>query len=126
MAESDFKWKPEKLIKRVNKLNAANLNKAAAFLSADIKTNFTSPAPSKAGQAPAMPTGHMRRNVNWDVPRNGIRRVGTMLKPEGDNDHSYPFYLEFGTRHIKPRPWLRVALTRNKRTLARLLAGKGI
>jgi hypothetical protein len=126
MAESDFKWKPEKLINRVKKLNAANLNKAAAFLSADIRTNFTSPAPSKAGQAPAIVTGHMRRSITWDVPRKGIRRVGTTLRPEGSNLASYPMYLELGTKSIAARPWLRVALARNKRTLARLLAGKGI
>tara|TARA_R110002110_G_scaffold86024_7_gene224513 strand:+ start:95 stop:475 length:381 start_codon:yes stop_codon:yes gene_type:complete len=126
MAKSDFKWKPKPLIKRVKKLQASGLNKAAGFLTADIKKSFVSPAPSRAGQAPAVDTGTMKRSITWDVPRKGIRRVGTTLQPEGNNLASYPMYLELGTKSIAPRPWLRVALARNKRTLARLLAGKGI
>ena len=69
------------------------------------------PAPSSApGQPPAVQTGNLRRSVQVDLSQqrapNPTARVGTGIK--------YGFFLEFGTKHIAPRPWARpsVELTR--------------
>ena len=72
--------------------------------------------PSKAGQPPRKQTGHLRRSVTYNV--NGlVGRVGTPIK--------YGRYLELGTRHMKPRPWLRRSLRTKSDEIIRLLRQYG-
>lgn len=57
--------------------------------------------PSSPGEPPAVDTGTLRRSVQMEVqdaPTLIIVRVGTNLK--------YGLFLEIGTVHIQPRPWL--------------------
>ena len=60
---------------------------------------------SAPGQAPATDTGGLVNSIQ--VSQMGLRgEVGTKL--------NYGFYLEYGTLHIKERPFLRPALAQNQ------------
>ena len=57
--------------------------------------------PSRPGEPPAVDTGTLRRSIQMEVnatPALIVVRVGTNLK--------YGLFLELGTIHIEPRPWL--------------------
>jgi len=58
---------------------------------------------SKPGSAPNTDTGRAVQSIKMDFQKSGlIGRVGTNLK--------YLAALEFGTKNIKPRPWLSTAI----------------
>lgn len=60
--------------------------------------------PSLPGEPPHKQTGKLRASVTYEVLKSGgwFARIGTNLP--------YGKYLQFGTKRIKPRPWLDVAL----------------
>lgn len=65
--------------------------------------------PSAPGEPPHKQTGNLRMNVAWEIIE-GIRmaaRVGI------GKAAWYGRLLQLGTRHMKPRPWLDVALNRS-------------
>lgn len=80
---------------------------------------------SAPGQPPAVQTGHLRRSVQFggaqfveDRTQLGDRkrpriRVGTNVK--------YAAWLEFGTRHIAPRPYMRPARERTQKVVSRIV-----
>ena len=75
---------------------------------------------SKPWEPPHVDTGHLRRNVDKDKPRPLVRRVGTGL---GNKESvGYAWYLEFGTRFMLPRPFVRPSFWRMRRTVRRYLA----
>ena len=64
----------------------------------------TSSAP---GEPPAVQTGFLVRKITTE-------KIGRLAYKVGVNV-PYGLYLELGTRHIRPRPWLRPALSRAKK-----------
>jgi len=71
---------------------------------------------------PNVDTGHLKRNVGWSKPigRPFIRRVGTGIG--GAKSVGYAMWLEFGTRRMLPRPFLRPRIYKDRATLRRELA----
>jgi HK97 gp10 family phage protein len=68
--------------------------------------------PSLPGNPPAPDTGNLRNSIRYEVRSEnkevyGI--VGTTQK-----DPPYGEYLEYGTKKMKPRPWLRPAMKNNE------------
>jgi len=63
---------------------------------------------SAPGEAPAVRTGTLRRRITHDLDP-GIARVGSNVQ--------YHRFLEYGTKHMSPRPILRPALRRVSRRL---------
>lgn len=59
---------------------------------------------SSPGDAPAVDTGRLRQSISAVKVTDGHWRVGTNLE--------YALLLEFGTRKIAPRPFMRPALAR--------------
>lgn len=57
---------------------------------------------SAPGEAPAVQYGDLIRSIAWIRIEKLTRRIGTNQK--------YGRYLEFGTKRMKPRPFLRPAL----------------
>ncbi len=64
--------------------------------------------PSMPGEPPHKQTGWLRSSVTWEVIHWGwgyVARVGTNVL--------YGKFLQIGTRHMRPRPWLDVALSKS-------------
>lgn len=61
--------------------------------------------PSAPGEPPHKQTGRLLGSVAWEIISNLVARVGTNI-----NNPPYPRYLEFGTRKMAARPWLRRSL----------------
>jgi hypothetical protein len=83
--------------------------------SGPTKTNPDFP-PSEPGEPPAKRTGTLDRSIDSEtVETRGefIGRVGTNLK--------YGFWLELGTRRMAARPYLRPALTSQRKRILALL-----
>ena len=135
-----WKWNPEKFLIKVKKANHKGLDRAAIFLSNYIVGSFgDSGQPggksgatrqqrasnrSKPWGPPNIDSGHLRRNIGYDITpgRPSSRRVGTSIG--GKASVGYAMWLEFGTRRMLPRPFLRPAVAKNRRTLARRIAQK--
>jgi len=69
------------------------------------KRYYTASAP---GEPPAVQLGDLHRSIKKEVEQEGetiVGFVGTEL-PKGP-------MLEFGTRHIAPRPWLRISFEKS-------------
>lgn len=81
----------------------AFLRKLAYDSEADIKDNFSPNSPSEAGQPPAVDTGNMKNNIKVKPDGNDwVLIIGT--------DYAMP--LEYGTRKMRPRPYVRPAIRR--------------
>lgn len=63
---------------------------------------------SSAGEPPRTDTGNLVRNIDVKEGK-GIVRVGIMSQKA-----IYGAYLEFGTRHIAPRPWLKPSTDKSR------------
>lgn len=67
---------------------------------------------SKPGDPPNTDTGRLAQSIQFEFENGGlVGIVGTSLK--------YGAWLEFGTQHIKPRPWLRPAVRKTQSELGR-------
>jgi len=70
---------------------------------------------SKPWGPPNVDTGHLKRNIGWakDPIRALLRRVGTSI---GNKESvGYAMWLEFGTRKMMPRPFLRPLIPKLQR-----------
>lgn len=79
----------------------------------DVKAGrkFRSHQASSPNRPPASDTGHLRRSYTYAVTLDGKAvEIGTQVL--------YAPYLEFGTRKMKPRPHLRVAINRQRQAIA--------
>lgn len=75
--------------------------------------------PSAPWTPPNIQTAFLKNNINWDKPGQLVRRVGTGVG--NAKTVGYGMFLEFGTRYMLPRPWLRPAVHRIKPVMAREL-----
>ena len=119
-------------------LAAANgLRDAAIWLTGEIKRDLSKPGPSprntrpserkkrrararaanvelrasKPGEPPRRRTGTLGASITNEADKGGlIQRVGTAFK--------YGFWLEWGTKKLAPRPYLRPAITKNADKIA--------
>lgn len=74
---------------------------------------------SKPWGIPHVQLGHLKKNVDMDKPRRLTRRIGTGI---GNAESvGYAHWLEFGTRKMLPRPWLRPGIWYGKKQAKRLL-----
>lgn len=120
------------------------LDRAAMFIIAGVKQSFGNapPQPKKSGKGfrknstkrwrsthtsaawgpPNVVTGHLRRNVGYDSPSRLVRRIGTGV---GNKQNvGYAMYLEFGTKRMLPRPFLRPAMRAAMPYVSAILGGK--
>lgn len=68
-----------------------------------VRRSFTIIPVSAPGNPPAIDTGNLYRNVTTELDADGLHGV---LRAATD----YAKYLEFGTRHMAARPFMRPAL----------------
>ena len=95
-----MKWHGEKLTRKVHNEFAKRLTLAAILFTRTAKERMSKTgARSKAFHYPFKQTGHLRRNVMYEIDRINLRaRVGTNVE--------YGKFLQQGTRKMKRRPWL--------------------
>jgi len=136
----NFKWYGKKIKRHIVAGTNKNLRKAAFFLASDIRGNFPASGgggrnaagqfkgggdnnnPSPAGGIPHVQTAHLKRNVGAEKAGEMLYKVGTGIGSK--QSVGYALWLEFGTRDMAARPWLRPGIKRNRRKLRRIMAGK--
>jgi hypothetical protein len=74
----------------------------------DIKLSFGT-SPSAPGDPPGVDTGALRASITWVAQGKFTRMIHDGME--------YGTYMEFGTEHIAPRPWLGPAMERVRRTI---------
>ena len=135
---SETKWFPEQFKAELKAHIDRNLDMAASTLASFIRGSFGSSGQSggrsgatKAQRAgnrsmpwgpPNVDTGHLKRNIGFEKPvdRPSVRRVGTGI---GNAESvGYALWLESGTRRMRPRPFLRPALSKTRRRLKMILS----
>ena len=132
-------WDDSAFMAKFNGWLGRNLDKAAIFLQKDISRSFPGVdkpegqkgAATKAqrhanrsnpGEIPHVDTGHLKRNVGYEPgKKKDTRWIGTGLG--GRDKVSYAAALEFGTSKMDARPYLDVAIKRNRGVLMRILTG---
>lgn len=74
--------------------------------------NIPYPPASTPGQSPRKRTGNLRDSITYVLNK---KTLTLLIGPSEDAD--YGLYLEFGTKHIAPRPFMMKALLQEKKRL---------
>jgi len=135
-----LEWNGDRFIALATQENVKAMNKAAITVQAKAKQLAGGPGSgriykrkgvthraSRPGQPPARDTGILVNSVSFNVSEKNNEIRGT-VGPDIDKirrdsprtDPDYGFYLEFGTRNIAPRPWLRPALRKSRNKILRI------
>ena len=77
---------------------------------------YTASAP---GEPPAVATGHLRQNIDKGVELEDTQVVGYV----GTKDDYGPM-LEFGTKKMAPRPWLRISFEKSETKIKQIFTRK--
>jgi hypothetical protein len=137
-------WRAQAVMGQVEARVQQNMDRAAIYLVNDVVRSFGNPPPepdfkrggykknsdrawkeahrSSPGDPPYVQTGMLRRSITFNKPDKLTRLVGSTLKPQGSTG-SYALCLEYGTKKMRARPYLRPALARCKATLFRIISG---
>ena len=121
-----LKWNGDHALEFVEGACWEGIQRATVFLHAQCQQalNVSNPrpydSPSRPGEAPRKRTGFLQRNTLYDLSKVELRgRVGVR------QNAMYGLFLELGTRHIDPRPWLWATVRRTWSTLAQLASSGG-
>jgi hypothetical protein len=112
------------MVAQVERLMRSRLGSVGAIVQRHIVLNLTRgktrvDGPSKPGEFPHVDTGKLRQGIHWEYIDDGRSmgvRIGTFFK--------YGLYLEVGTRHMAPRPYMRPTVMECRPTIARALRGQ--
>ena len=135
-------WYGDKVVSHINDSLKKRLYRAGAHLSNSISTSFQRTpklmgkrgkrrragpgqqlyVPSKPGETPAIQTATLKRSIGH-AEEGFVSRVGPR-KPLGGVGLKYARMLEFGTRRMRARPFMRPAVHRERSTIGLILAGK--
>ena len=101
--------------KAVRKAASGSLGQAAAALEREVKTSMSTGGgarrtPSAPGKVPHVQTGNLRASIQSAKVNDRMWIVGPTTNA------IYGQFLEFGTRHIQPRPFMFPALLRIRRS----------
>lgn len=110
---------------KLDKIHQQNLDAAAIYVVNHIRNSFGPPgSPSEPWHPPNTQSGMLKANIGWDKEGDRMnRRVGTGI---GNRQSvGYAQWLEFGTRKMQPRPFLRPAIFACRTAITKILARKG-
>ena len=110
-----FVWHGPAVIKQVQLTATKKLKLAAEATANQVKRNISIGRPaSKPNEFPHVDTGRLRQSIFWTMRGSTTAIVGTPVK--------YGLYLEVGTRHMAPRPYLRRTLSEMQGKIERIFA----
>jgi HK97 gp10 family phage protein len=133
----NIRWRGRAVASKVRRGMSRNIMIAAEMLASDIRGRFPASGeagtrsgggdaknPSEPGGIPHIQTAHLKRNIGTEKRGINSARVGTGV---GSKDSvGYALWLEKGTAHMAPRPYLLPGLKRNKRRIGKIMGGKVI
>lgn len=120
MAKMRQKGSTKDLGRKVEKRLISALNRAGTMLVADMQESIKSGSvsgaghiPSRPGQPPNANTHRLDSGISYSVTRTpaGAMRLKVVTAAV------YARYLEYGTRRMAPRPFMRPALARNREAI---------
>ncbi len=129
-------WKGETVMASLRSTSLLNLSEASIFLKGKIKEtltgnrsglvyrvpgtkkNYTASAP---GEAPASRTGTLRNAISHAVNKAKLTAVVGPRLLGKNPDKQYPFWLEFGTKKMAPRPYMAPTIQRHKGTVVQIM-----
>lgn len=120
MARATLDWRGARVKPRMRAAAWAGIRAAALYFQRELKrvigiSNRNGENRSAPGEPPRRETGNLQKNVLVELDeRKHVARVGV-----GGNA-KYGAWLEFGTRRILPRPWIRPTIERLRATLAQV------
>lgn len=130
-----IKWYGPQITRRVSRHVEQNLDMAATHIQAAIVRSFGdsgvtgtmsgATAKDRAGNRsaawgpPNRDAGHLAGNIGVDRSRRMRRRVGTGIGNKATV--GYANWLEFGTRHMLPRPFIRPPFWNDRTAIRRYL-----
>lgn len=104
----------DRLLRTAPARSQAETLEAAKDVVADIRANWSSTSPSAPGKPPAVVTGELDASFDVTVESRGERvRIVIRVKAE------HARHLEYGTKNMRARPFLRPAMKRAERTFKR-------
>ncbi len=77
---------------------------------------YTASAP---GEPPAQRTGELRQSISTEIEGEGKNIIGRVGSPK-----KYAPMLEFGTRNMAPRPWLRPTFEKKQKDVEEIFIGQ--
>lgn len=134
----NYVWYGAEYRRRMVRHMAKNMDAAATYLVDKIQDSFGESGVrgersgatraqraanrSQAWGPPNVDSGHLKRNIGYDRPggRPLVRRVGTGIGNK--RSVGYAQWLEFGTRSMLPRPFLRPAAYYHRLPLRRIMS----
>ena len=107
------------------KRSMAEPKSGAIYVKPNTRAAYQASAP---GEAPAVRTTALKTSITHEEPFRRFLTWHCFVGPDtgrlpGEENKSYPMYLELGTRKMKPRPYLRPALDRNRGKIKALFLG---
>ena len=114
-------WNSDIITKKLEGKVRGRLRRIGAMLRKHIVKKITRgktrrDGPSKPGEPPHVDTGRLRQSIAWNLHADGRGvRIGTNVKSGK--------YLEDGTRHMAPRPYLRPSLNETRAMIKMILGG---
>lgn len=119
MARAYVKFYPD-VVDKVKRGMIGNLEDAGRYLRDEVRKSISTQGSrgihSKPYHPPFRQSGKLMRSVRWEkVNKYGIRVVANVL---------YGIFLEFGTRKMSPRPFLRPAIWNNRARIRKILGAK--
>lgn len=119
---SSLKWNGEKVKRDINATMRRNVDSASQFLAVKLKQTIGIPGSkgfsrSKPGEPPHKDKGRLRASISYEIASDGkSAKVGTNVK--------YGKMLEFGTKKMAARPWLRPTFNKCLAEIKKILGRK--
>lgn len=112
-------WHGDELKRKLERKLAARLVAAAMVLLTALRNAVNTPYPpaSRPGEPPHRRSGRLQAGIVVDADTENLQ-INMGFKPEVERQ---AMSLEFGTRNMRPRPFVRRTLMRMQNTLLRML-----
>jgi len=125
MKGDNFNWYGGNVQRAVEANLNRNMKRAVIFLQGQLMIKVSGLSPSAPGNPPGVDTGNLRRNIGWDVSGRRLKLKGRVGTAVGNKQSiGYAVWLEFGTKHMAERPYLRPGLRENLKKLSGIIGAR--